>query len=429
MDYKLNHVSSVEKEFEITYSADEVKENLVNSLSHLSKTVNIKGFRKGKVPANIIKQMYGKSIKDEAENHFISTAIQETVAKESFHFAAAPQIIEKSILIEGEPFTFKYSVEIFPKIDVELKPFEAEYTPMQFKEEMVDMEIESMKKKFTEYKEDEEAVSADKDRLVISFSGKMEDKEIDGTNGSNVSVIIGESKFVSDFEKALYGHKKGDKFTADVKFPENYQSKDLAGKTIVFTIEVNKLEKMTNEPEMTDEFLAGKEGFPKTVEELRAELRKHIETYIGNINFDNKKYIAAETYVKNHEFDVPPSILKSEIEARVSEYKNKNKVESVPVEALQKIEEESKWVTKRYIILHTLSEKLAVEVTEKDITSALEKEAVTYGLPVEYAAQLRQYLGEERLNAKKMEIRESKVLDKMAEKMIFIEKDAKETVK
>jgi len=429
MDYKLNHVSSVEKEFEITYSADEVKENLVNSLSHLSKTVNIKGFRKGKVPANIIKQMYGKSIKDEAENHFISTAIQETVAKESFHFAAAPQIIEKSILIEGEPFTFKYSVEIFPKIDVELKPFEAEYTPMQFKEEMVDMEIESMKKKFTEYKEDEEAVSADKDRLVISFSGKMEDKEIDGTNGSNVSVIIGESKFVPDFEKALYGHKKGDKFTADVKFPENYQSKDLAGKTVVFTIEVNKLEKMTNEPEMTDEFLAGKEGFPKTVEELRAELRKHIETYIGNINFDNKKYIAAETYVKNHEFDVPPSILKSEIEARVSEYKNKNKVESVPVEALQKIEEESKWVTKRYIILHTLSEKLAVEVTEKDITSALEKEAVTYGLPVEYAAQLRQYLGEERLNAKKMEIRESKVLDKMAEKMIFIEKDAKETVK
>lgn len=425
MDYKLNSISSVEKEFEITFSSNEVDENLKSSFAHLSRTVSIKGFRKGKVPANVIKQMYGKSIKDEAENHFISSAIQETVAKEKLHFAAAPKIIEKSDITEGAPFTFKYSVEIFPQIDIELKPFEAEYTPLKFKDEMVEMEIESMKKRFTEYKEDEEAVSADKDRLTISFGGKMDGNEVDGTKGSNVSVVLGESKFVPDFEKALYGHKKGDNFEADVKFPENYQSKDLAGKTVNFSIEITKLEKMTKEPEMTDEFLAGKEGMPKTVEELRSELKKNIESYIGNINADNRKYIAAETYVKNLEFDVPPTILKSEIEARVNEYKGKNKAETVEAEALAKIEEESKWVTKRYIILHALSEKLGIEVTEKDITASLERDAMSYGLPVEYAAQLRQYLGEERLNAKKMEIREGKVLDKMAEKMIFIEKDAK----
>lgn len=425
MDYKLNSISSVEKEFEITFPANEVDENLKSSFAHLSRTVSIKGFRKGKVPANVIKQMYGKSIKDEAENHFISSAIQETVAKEKLHFAAAPKITEKSDITEGTPFIFKYSVEIFPQIDIELKPFEAEYTPLKFKDEMVEMEIESMKKRFTEYKEDEEAVSADKDRLTISFGGKMDGNEVDGTKGSNVSVVLGESKFVPDFEKALYGHKKGDNFEADVKFPENYQSKDLAGKTVNFSIEITKLEKMTKEPEMTDDFLAGKEGMPKTVEELRSELKKNIESYIGNINADNRKYIAAETYVKNLEFDVPPTILKSEIEARVNEYKGKNKSETVEAEALAKIEEESKWVTKRYIILHALSEKLGIEVTEKDITASLEKDAMSYGLPVEYAAQLRQYLGEERLNAKKMEIREGKVLDKMAEKMIFIEKDAK----
>lgn len=429
MDYKLNHISSVEKEFEISFSSNEVDENLKNSFSHLSKTVSIKGFRKGKVPANVIKQMYGKSIRDEAENHFISSAIQDTVAKENLHFAAAPRIIEKSNITEGTPFTFKYSVEIFPQIDIELKPFEAEYTPLRFKDDMVDMEMESLKKRYTEYKEDEEAVSSDKDRLTISFCGKKDDNEVEGTKGSNVSVILGESKFVPDFEKALYGHKKGDSFEADVKFPENYQSKDLADKTVRFSIEIGKLEKMTKEPEMNDEFLAGKEGLPQTVEELRTELKKNIESYIGSINADNRKYIAAETYVKNHEFDVPPTILKSEIEARVNEYKSKNKAETVETDALAKIEEESKWVTRRYIILHTLSEKLGVEVTEKDITASLEKDAASYGLPVEYAAQLRQYLGEERLNAKKMEIRESKVLDKMAEKMIFIEKDAKDIVK
>lgn len=426
MDYKLNHLSNVEKELEITFSSEEVKENIQNTLSHLSRTANIKGFRKGKVPLNVVRQVYGKNIKDEAENHFVSMGIQETAVKENLKFATAPDIFEKGTVTEGDPFIFKYRVEVFPTVNVELKPFEAEYTPLKFKDEMVDQELEEIKKRFIEFKETTEEQSAEKDRMTITFSGKIGEEEIEGTKGSSVVVVLGEKRFVPDFEKALYGHKTGDSFSADVKFPEDYQAKELAGKTVTFSIAIDKVEKCSNEPELTDEFLEGKEGYPDTVEALREEMKKHILEYIENINFDNRKYIAIDTYVKNHDIDVPPSILKSEIDARVDEHKKKNKVEEIAEDVVQKIEDDAKWVAKRYIILHELSEKLGITVTERDINDALAKEAAHYGLPAEYAEQLRKYYGEERLNAKKMEIREGKVLEKIAEAMIFNEKTKEE---
>lgn len=427
MDYKLNHLSTVEKEVEITFSAEEVAENISGSLKHLSKTATIKGFRKGKVPLNVVKQMYGKGVKEEAENHFVSTGIQDTAIKENLRFAAAPDIFEKGAFAEGEPFMFKYRVEVFPVLDIELKPFEAEYLPLDFKEEMVDHELAEIKKRFVEFTEKDDEETAEKDRLTISFSGKIGTEDIEGTKGSNVAMILGEKRFVPDFEKALYGHKKGDNFSADVKFPDEYQAKELAGKVVDFTFSIEKVEKCTVEPELTDEFLAGKEGYPDTVEALREEMKKHIKEYIAGMNLDNRKYIAIDTYVKNHEFEIPPLILKSEIEARTEEHKKRIKSDEIDDDLRSKIEEEAKWVTKRYMILHDLSEKLGVTVTEKDITAALAKEAANYGLPPEYADQLRNYYGEERLNAKKLEIKEGKVIEKIEEKMVFTEKKIEES--
>ena len=424
MDYKLNHLSDVEKEVEITFSAEEVNENINGSLAHLSKTVSIKGFRKGKVPIPVVKQFYGKNLKEDTLNHFLSSGVQDTAIKENLRFATRPDIVEQGEIKEGADFIFKYKVEIFPNIDIELKAFDAEYTPLKYKDEMLEMELESLRKRFIEYSEKEEA-SAKDDRLGISFSGTIDGEAVDGTKGENVPAVLGEGKFVPDFEKALYDRKKGDKFDADVTFPQDYQASELAGKTVKFTIEVHKVEKQDEAPELTDEYLKGKDGFPDTVEELKTELDKQIHLYIENLNYDNKKYIAGDTYVKNHEFEVPPTILNNEIEHRKKEYLEKNKVEAQE-EALKKIEEDSLWVTKRYILLNELSEKLKVEVTEKEVDKVLAVEAANYGLPPEYIENLKKMYGEERLAAKRMEIRESKVLDLITEKINFVEIEKKE---
>ena len=355
----------------------------------------------------------------------LSTGIQDTAIKEKLRFATRPDIVEQGEIKEGKDFVFKYKAEIFPDVDIEVKDFEAEYSPLKYKDEMLEMELESLRKRFIEYSEKEEA-SAETDRLVISFEGTIDGEPVDGTKGDNVPAVLGEGKFVPDFEKALYDRKKGDKFDADVVFPEDYQAKELSGKTVKFAIEVQKVEKQDEAPELTDEFLKGKEGYPDTVEELRTELDKQINLYIENLNGDNRKYIASDTYVKNYDFQVPPTILNNEIEHRKNEYRQKNKVEEVEGEALKKIEEDALWVTKRYIILNELSEKLNVEVTEKEVDQVLAIEAANYGLPPEYVDNLKKMYGEEKMAAKRMEIRESKVLDLITEKMNFIEVEKKE---
>ncbi len=426
MDYNINHLSNVEKEVEVTFSAEEVARNITESLLHLSKTVNIKGFRKGKVPLNIVRQFYGKNVKEEAENYFISTGFRDVVEKEDLRFATQPDIFEKGNIKEGTPFVFKYRVEIFPKLDIEPQEYSAEYTSLKFEDKMVEEEMKAIASRFIEYKEDDQAASEEKDKVTVSFKGTLDGESVEGTEGKDVAVVIGERKFLPDFEKAVTGKKQGEKFDAPVNFPEDYNAKDLAGKTVMFSFEVNKVEKFQNGPEITDEFLKDKDGYPDTVEELKSELEKHISQYIENINRENKKQIACDTYIKNHEFDVPPSILKKEVDARMEEYKKKNNVETVPEDVVKKIGEESLWVTKKYMILSTLSEKLSIDVTERELDAVLAKEAASYGLPPEYASQIRNYYGEERLSLKKMEIKESKVLDKIVENMKFIEKKAEE---
>ena len=422
MDYKINHLSTVEKEIEVSFSAEEVQAQFKQEYSHLSHSVSIKGFRPGKAPLNVLKQFYGKNVKADVEHHFISEGMQEAVLKEKLRLATNPEIFDETELTETGAFTFKLRAEVFPETDIELKPFEHDFTPIKYDETMLENELEAIKARFIEYKESEDALSAEKDRLVISFVGRIDGKEIEKTAGKDVTVIVGDGKFVPDFEKALYGHKKGDSFTADVKFPEDYRAEEIAGKTVQFSFDITKVEKCENAPELTDELLAGKEGYPNTVAELKEQIRKNIESYLNDISMEGKKSIAIETYVKEYDFEVPPSFMLNEKNARIDDYKREHKVEEVPAEELAKIEDDAKFAIKRYIILNTLADKLDITVTDKDVDIAFTQEALQYGLPAEFANKLRDYAGEERINAKKYEIKEQKVLEKMVEKMVFTEK-------
>ena len=423
MDYKINHLSTVEKEIEVSFSAEEVQAQFKQEYSHLSHSVSIKGFRPGKAPLNVLKQFYGKNVKADVEHHFISEGMQEAVLKEKLRLATNPEIFDETELTETGAFTFKLRAEVFPETDIELKPFEHDFTPIKYDETMLENELEAIKARFIEYKESEDALSAEKDRLVISFVGRIDGKEIEKTAGKDVTVIVGDGKFVPDFEKALYGHKKGDSFTADVKFPEDYRAEEIAGKTVQFSFDITKVEKCENAPELTDELLAGKEGYPNTVAELKEQIRKNIESYLNDISMEGKKSIAIETYVKEYDFEVPPSFMLNEKNARIDDYKREHKVEEVPADELAKIEDDAKFAIKRYIILNTLADKLDITVTDKDVDIAFTQEALQYGLPAEFANKLRDYAGEERINAKKYEIKEQKVLEKMVEKMVFTEKE------
>ncbi len=207
-----------------------------------------------------------------------------------------------------------------------------------------------------------------------------------------------------------------------VNFPADYHSKELAGKNLNFSIELISVEEGSS-PEITDEFLKEKNIFEGNVAEFKIDLEKRIREYIGNVNKDNKKYIVTDKLVSMNEVEIPKSFVEAEIKVREEDYKKKNNVEEIPAEAQTKIEEDAFWVSKRFLILSQLAKDFHVSVSEEELDKSLEVDAARYNVGVDV---IRRVYDKEKLNERRMTIQDDKVMAKVMEQVIFIEKEPKE---
>jgi len=144
MDYKIDHLSGVEKEISVTFSAEEVTEKLSDSYSRLAKTSKVNGFRKGRVPLHIIKQMYGKDVAHDIESQFINLGISKSTSEENLQVITHPSIKEMNGIKENDVFSFSFKVEVFPVTDIKEIDFELEYTPVLYKVEMLNEELSAI---------------------------------------------------------------------------------------------------------------------------------------------------------------------------------------------------------------------------------------------------------------------------------------------
>ncbi len=415
MEHKINHLSTVEKELSVVFSGTEVSQNFTDSFKKIATTTKINGFRQGKVPMNVVKSMYGKKVAEDVESFLLGSGINTSVIKENLHVITDPEIVTKDTIEENKDFTFTFKVQVFPELKVN-KDVTAEYVPVEYKDEMLEEELKAIAQKYSEYTENGEKAAEDNDRLTLTFAGKVDGEEVPETKGENHPYVLGSKRFVEDFEKSLYGKKQGDTYDVDVNFPETYHGKNIAGKTVTFTISVNKLE-VPAPFELNDDFLKSKPEFPDTVEELRVDLENKIKEYLDNLNNDNKKYIATEKLVENNTgIEIPPVFLNAQIEAVREQYKKNEKKTETNEEDEKKIRESAEWTSKRFLLLSQLAKDFGVRVSETDVDELLAKEAAMYGIPAEY---MRKILNENMISEKKVMIQEDKVLNKLLETAVF----------
>lgn len=421
MDHKITHLSSVEKELTVTVPAAEVSETLSDAFKRMSQTAQVKGFRPGKVPMHVIKQFYGKSVKDDTEQYFIGTGIQEAITKEKLRLIRYPLVSEKGDLAEGKDFTFTFRVETFPDIAVAPKDYSIEFVPAEFKEEMLTEELNGFRRRHTTFTAVERNAK-NGDRVTVNFTGTIGGVAVDGVTGTAVPVILGEKNFLPAFEEALMGRRTGEKLNTPIAFPENYHSKELAGKTVDFAIEITTVEE-SNTPELTDELMAEKGDGVKTVAEFTQKTRERIESYLEDINRENKRYLLVDRYVHDHDFEVPRSFLDAEINAREADHRKQHPDAEITPEEKEKLRADATWVSKRFIIISQLANDLNVEVTEEKLDAELQKEAARYNIPLEY---YKRYFNEDKLEEKKLALREQLVIDRLMEKAAFVKKAADE---
>jgi trigger factor len=309
----VENVSKLEKKISFQVPPEEVAKAYEKTFNEIQKNVEIKGFRKGKVPMTKVKELY----KDRAQSDVIQQIVEENFYKvldeEKLDPINQPQLDMKP-LEEGKPFNFSLTFEVHP--EVQLK----KYQGLDVQKEKIDLDSSHIDKTIENIRKNqaqtvpvlESRPAKTGDVAVIDFEGFVDGAPLEGGKGENHSLELGSNSFIEGFEDAVVGMNVGVNQTIKLKFPDTYHVPAIAGKPVEFKVTLKELKKQEL-PELNTEFVE-KVGF-KTVEELReAILKDYTATEEKRIKEDFKNRLLKELTLANP-MEVPRSLLLRQKEA------------------------------------------------------------------------------------------------------------------
>ena len=266
----------------ITIAADSIETAVKSELVNVAKKVRIDGFRKGKVPMNVVAQRYGASVRQDVLGDLMSRNFVDAIIKEKINPAGAPNYVPGEYKL-GEDFTYAVEFEVYPEVEQQAN-----------------------------WKDKDGAVDAE-DRVTVDFTGSVDGEEFEGGKASDFVLAMGQGRMIPGFEDGIKGHKAGEEFTIDVTFPEEYHAENLKGKAAKFVINLKKVEEREL-PELTEEFIKRFGVEDGSVAGLRAEVRKNMERELKGAVRNRVKSQAIEGLVKANDIDVPAALIDSEID-------------------------------------------------------------------------------------------------------------------
>jgi trigger factor len=268
-------MGALERKMRVELPVERIEKEVDTRLKSVGKTAKLKGFRPGKVPAQVVKQRYGKQIREEVLADLMQRSYSDAVMQENLNPAGAPKI-EPDEGEDGDNFAYTAILEVMP--EVELKGLD-KITVTKAEVSIGDKDLDEMIEKLRQQKATWNAVeraSKNSDRVTCDFSGVLKGEPIDGGQGSNVPVVLGEGQMLPDFEKGLTGVKAGDETEIRVKFPKDYNAEDLQGQKVDFSIVVHSVEESSLPPidDALAEMFNVEEG---GLEQFKADVRENME--------------------------------------------------------------------------------------------------------------------------------------------------------
>ena len=288
-------------------------------LARYQKLARVPGFRKGKVPASIIRQRFGDEIKSEVVEALVPRYFREETQKQNLNPVSQPRVTDVH-LSQGDPLTFKASFEILPEFkiaaydDIRIEKFPTEVT-----EEEVDRALNNVQQQHATYSPvEEERALADGDFAVVSFKGTPQEAEADAkpVEVDEVMVEIGGADTIAEFTENLRGAKPGEERSFQVKYADDFADKRLAGKTMTYQVDVKAI-KTKSIPELNDDFAKELGAELNSLDELRSRLRENMKAEKAHEAEHRGKDQIVEQLVKRNDFPVPESMLDQAIDLRL----------------------------------------------------------------------------------------------------------------
>ena len=392
MSISIETLEGLQRRVTITVAADKIEAAYKEQLKGYAKNARVDGFRKGKVPQSIIEQRFGVAARQEVLSDEMQRAFFDAVIAEKINLAGRPTFTPNNYQ-PGQEFSFSVTFEVFPEVELKgLENIEVEKPVVEISEADLDKMVDVLRKQQATWAESQEAVKAE-DRVVIDFVGSVDGEEFEGGKATDFVLAMGQGRMIPGFEEGIVGHKAGEQFDIDVTFPAEYHAENLKGKAAKFAITLKKVENIVL-PELTEEFVK-KFGNAKSVEDLRAEIKKNMQRELNNAVTARVKNQVINGLIAQNDIEVPAAAVAEEVDVlrqqAVQRFGGKPEMAAqLPAELF---EAEAKRRVQVGLLLSTVIGANELKVDEARVEAMIADIASAYEQPaevVEYYAKNRQ---------------------------------------
>lgn len=390
------------------------------------KDFSLPGFRKGRVPRNILEKRFGVEVfYEEAANIMLQETYPQAVEEHKLDPVDHPEI-EVEQIDHDKPFIYTATLTVKPELKLgQYKDLGIVQEEAEVSQEDVDRELENLRNSKAKLVtlEGEEAIAADQDQVIIDFVGRLDGEEFEGGAGSNYSLTLGSGSFVPGFEEQLIGAKPGDKIIVKVSMPDEYHSEQLAGKDVEFDVSINEVKRKVM-PELDDD-LAKEVGDYSTLEELRNSIRERLVDRAKNQAEQQQRQQVLDAVRDNAEVDIPGVMIDNEVESMVRQMENRFAQQGLKFEDYlnysgksvddikAEMRPEAEKNVKTELMLDTVAEVENISVEPADLDKEISQLAEAYGQEVDKIRKVLEASGQ--IAGIEQVIRHRKVIDFLTE--------------
>ena len=414
--------------YSILLTADELNETVDQKLREAQPEVEMKGFRKGKVPLPLLKKQFGQRLMGEAMQEGIDGAMSKHFEDSGDRPAMQPDVKMSNgeEWKPGDDVQVEMSYEALPEIpELDLKSISLEKLVAKVEDEAIDEALSNLAETSQDFEDrGKTAKSKDGDQVTLDFVGKVDDVAFEGGSAEDYPLVLGSNSFIPGFEDQLVGTKVGQELDVEVTFPEEYGNADLAGKPAVFTCTIKAVKKPV--PAKIDDALAEKFG-AENLDGLKGQISERLEAeYSGAARSVMKRKLLDELD-KMVSFELPPSLVEAESKQIAHQlwHEENPEVQGHDHGEIEVKDEHTDLATRRVrlgLLLADLGQKANVEVTEQEMTQAMIQQARQYpGQEREFFEFMQQ--NEQMQQQMRAPIFEDKVVDYVLELANVTDKD------
>lgn len=393
MEINVEQLGTLERKLSVNIPKEKVDETYKMIYQSIQKQYSAPGFRKGKVPLNVIKSKFKDKVDQDALEYLIGPAWAQALQDHKLQPVMNPNFQHENVK-EGAEFSFTATFEVKPEIELkQIEGIKVKKEKITIDDKQIDDVIENLRKnKGTEKTVEEDREAKMGDVAVIDFEGFIDGEALEGGKGEDHSLELGSNQFIPGFEEGVVGMKKGVEKEITLKFPEEYHAADIAGKDVTFKVTVKELKEMEL-PDVNDEF-AKLVGDHENVEALRTSIRETLTQHEERRVKDELKSRLMQKLVDLNPVEVPSSLKVEQKKLLIQDSQMRMQQQGVPADEITKqiaesdseFDKSSEFIIQSSYLISEIADKQEIKSTPEAFNSFIQDRALEIGIPAEQLA-------------------------------------------